>query len=412
MPQAVAGPPLPAEFPQVTMDLTAEKGKVRAEFPQGDYRNARPHIDIYEADDDGKVVLPDDAGTIWLAAMATRVKIGPGKQDLQAHWQHPITGKPIAKVVMKKWSIAKGRDQFRNLGSTSGPQITFLFRGEGVANAMWKSVDIYDAQSLMRLNKGGAFWERENPAVYKIYGPMWNDGPAYLLVEFAYGKFEEARGSVKPGTVLRLPGAMAALYHLQSGLQRGASFGYDEPSFVESRVKPPTADKSGTVAICGFLPFELGGITDIELIDRTGNRFIATAGNSNDYIFNQYFPGVLAEDVVEFRVKKRPHRARMIIKLPKLLGMPNRRDETSDLFDQKIPYVKFSDIDKMTRFIGTATHLPFFPSVKERAGIESLTFPRSYKNATLREMMDEISKAIGARIEIDPESDRVSLVPE
>ena len=407
-PEHRPGPPLPAKFPEVR--VTAGKGKIRAEFPQAQYNQAYPKINVFRADNDGKVALPNGEGTVRLAAMATAIHDGDGKLDRDPRWRHPMTGDLLDEGAVGKWLADIGkRKRFPDLPAMNGSHLKLLFRGDGVANVLWMNVDVLDAESLATLNHFGYSSGRKNPAVFDSIGPMWNDGPVYVVVEFAYGKFDEAVGPAKPGTVLKLRGgAMAGLFHLQSGMQRGANYGYDAPSFVEVPFVAPDPKLPSTLAICGFLPHDFGTITDFELIDKKGNIAVES-GTPRDYVFERNFRGMLAGDAVKFRVRKRPHHARMIVKLPGLPGMPNHRAEVKDTLDQKIPYMKFPNIDRMVQFIGIGAQLFSAPNLRGHDGIDSLKFPRVYRGKTFRTMLKDIEAATGVKFRIDPKSLRFSV---
>lgn len=402
--EVVEGPALPKEFPTIRIDR-AEEGAIGAEFPKAEFRNAWPGIEILRADANGKITLPHGGGTLSIAAVATAYHSGEGKQNLTPDWRHPFSHEPLDAVTIAALSIPEERKNLLGHAPHLGSQVKMVIRQEGVDNVLWVSGSFIDPKTQeILIFQGTNPRERDQTAVYDYHGPIWHDGPVSLLLEFAWGPFVEAEGPATPGTTLHLPGAMAGLFALQNGSQRGGNFGYDDPSHVVSRFVESTAEKPGCIGICGFLPFWQGRFSDLELIDRNGNIAVTTAWNGNDYVFASLFSGVRAEDAVTFRVKMRPYRARAIIELPGLHGMPNAIDGLTDRFDLKVPFAKFGRLEEMLKYVSRAAQIsPLgFTELVGLPGLKTLEFPRVYRDTTLREMLFDLTNAGGVEITIDP----------
>lgn len=408
--KVVAGPALPEKFPAIKIDR-AEAGAIRAEFPQAEYRNAWPGIELLRADKDGRIVLPHGGGTINIAAVATAYHSGEGEQNMTPEWRHPISQQALDAATVAALGIPEERKNLRDHRPHLGSQVKFVLCQEGIDNLLWMDGDFIDARTLESLFPNRANpRDRDTTAVYDCHGPIWHDGPVSLLLEFAWGEFVEAEGPAAPGTTLHLPGALAGLFALQNGGQRGGSFGYDDPSYVVSRFVDTDAEKPGCIGLCGFLPYWRGESTDLELITRNGKIAVTNAWNGNDYVFAALFNGVRAEDAVTFRVKMRPHWARAIIELPGLPGMPNSLDGLTDRFDLKVTFAKFGKLDEMLNYLSRAAQISLgYTDLGERPGVKTLEFPRVYRNATLREMLHDVTEAAGVELTVNPKTFRATL---
>ncbi|CAN5176523.1 hypothetical protein BH23VER1_BH23VER1_35950 [soil metagenome] len=409
--EVVPGPDLPDAFPEIRIDRP-EEGAIRAEFPQADFRDAWPGTEILRADPDGRIVLPGGGGTLSVAAVATAYHSGQGRQSSAPEWRDPISREPLDAATVAALGIPEERQKLRGHAPNLGSQVKFVLHPEGVENLLWISGALTDSQTLGSLSQVGVLpRDRDETAVYDFQGPIWHDGPVTLQLEFAWGEFVEAEGPATPGTTLRVPGAMAGLFALQDGKQRGGSFGRDDPSYVVSRFVPTEAEEPACIAICGFLPYWEGRSADLELVDRNGTVAVSTAWNGSDYVFPAHFEGVRAEEAETFRMKVRPHWARAIVELPGLPNMPNARDQLTDNFDLRVPFAKFGNLGEMLTYISNAAQIGHlgFTGLDERPGVEALEFPRDYRDATLREMLRDITDAAGVDVRVDPETFRATV---
>lgn len=403
--EVIEGPEVPDEFPEIKI-FREPAGEIRAEFPRADHRNVWPGIEILRADANGRIALPG-GGSISIAALATAYHNGRGKQERAPNWRHPIRHQPLDASTVEALGIPDGRKDLRRHSPQLGSQAKFVLRSEGVDNVLWISGSLIDSKTLEILFSSGLNPRpRDETAVYDYQGPIWHDAPVSLLLEFAWGEFIEAEGPAILGTTLRVPGAMAGLFALQNGSQRGASFGRDDPGYVISRFVETAADKPGCIGICGFVPFWRGRSTDLELVDRNGKLAVSAAWNGSDYVFAALFNGVRAEDAAIFRMKTRPHWARAIIELPGLPDLPNSHAQLTNLFDLKVPFAKFGKLSEMLRYISCAAQIgPLdFTDLDERSGVAALEFPREYRDVPLRDMLRDITDAADVSVRIDPET--------
>ncbi|MEM7012127.1 MAG: hypothetical protein AAF585_11645 [Verrucomicrobiota bacterium] len=91
--------------------------------------------------------------------------------------------------------------------------------------------------------------------------------------------------------------------------------------------------------------------------------------------------------------------ARAVFDIPSLPGSPNNSEQLTNLFDARVPYVRFEDTWEMRDFISCSTELiDYLPSHGEK--VSSV-----WKDATVAEITDDLAERLGIEIQVDGKTD-------
>jgi hypothetical protein len=149
---------------------------------------------------------------------------------------------------------------------------------------------------------------------------------------------------------------------------------------------------------------------DFEFLDSEGSILNGSGSATFGYIRYGH-TNTPSERVARIRAKCAAHVRRVVIHLPGLPGLPEGNRNVTNLFDVRIPFVRFKDADEIRSFLGEVLQMEtsVIGSRPARA-TPRVIFPAEFTDASIRDIARFYARAEGGYLRMDKANNRLCLV--
>lgn len=294
-----------------------------------------------------------------------------------------------------------------------GSALRFIVEHREWPGVSIKAWNLFDARTRRRSSGGGSWSSSEDSAQYNTSLPMWHSGPVDLVVDVAYGEPAVFEFPPEPGQGFTHGDLDCRLVAV---VKNAGSFSSMETNkgqmHLKMRVAPagedPSSRRTGYVFLCQPTPAYLP--VDFEFLDSEGNT-LSTGGSSYHWYFKQIYANHPRERVVRIRAKCATHVRRVVIHLPSLPGLPEANRSVTNLFDVRIPFVRFKDADEIQNFLrGSLQMETSVIGSRPARATPRVIFPAEFTDASIRDIARFYAKAEGGYLRMDKANNRLCLV--
>ena len=400
-------PVKPALWQSVTLTTDSANSVVLShslgEPPKGSfYVESRHEIQANEK-------LEMDGGSFGVKAIGIALR-DPGQKD----------DDPLKYRVFDSGLTELSKEQIADLSRQNlwNSSVTHIYPGGSalrfiVEHREWPGVSIkawnlFDARTRRRSSGGGSWSGSEGSTEYNTSLPLWHSGPVDLVADVAYG----------PPAVFEFPpepGAGFAHGDLDCRLVTvvgNSRFSFSSESKGRVRLGLAVGDQSsrgtGYVFLCQ--PTAANLPVDFEFLDSEG-KVLSAGGSSTSGYFKYVHTNQPPERVARIRAKCATRVRRVVIHLPSLPGLPEANRNVTNLFDVRIPFVRFKDAGEIRSFLGRTLQMEtsVIGSQPARA-TPRVIFPAEFTDASIRDIARFYAKAEGGYLRMDKANNRLCLV--
>jgi hypothetical protein len=167
-------------------------------------------------------------------------------------------------------------------------------------------------------------------------------------------------------------------------------------------------DKAGLRFVFACRPTASKIPVTFDFLDSDGKLLRDYGSSTSGNIHNRSLKQPL-EKVARIRARYRTQRQRILIHLPYIPGLPEQNNAIDDLFDVRIPYVRFQSVDRFRNFLVATLQLQGISQTGPTPpnSINSIRFPIEFSDTTVREMAKIYAE--GGNLKADIESERLRL---
>jgi hypothetical protein len=239
---------------------------------------------------------------------------------------------------------------------------------------------------------------------------MWHSGPVDLVADVAYG----------PRTVFEFPpepGQGFARGDLDCRLVAvvgNSSFYFGSPGTGRVRLHLAGENESSRATAYVFLcqPTAANLPVHFEFLDSEGNVLRGSDSSTPaGHFLCIYYTNHPPERVARIRAKVAAHVRRVVIHLPRLPGLPEVNRNVKNLFDVRIPFVRFKNADEIQYFLIRILGMQFSSTGSRRSGTNpGVLFPAEFTDASIRDIARFYAKAQGGYLRMDKTDNTLSVV--
>lgn len=295
--------------------------------------------------------------TLHRAGTSNRVSIANGSvvfEMLQTGWIVPTTNFPYSiqfpgnyylPTTLEKLDPKKLLPQYKNQLQFEGdfPTAQLYFLKTNLTDFKIIGYTAFDARTKFTLTTSYSSAISENSWWFRGSVPIWHQTPLEIATTIATGPciFYEAAPTI--GTEIRHDsGLVKFLGAIDQGINGWSSSSSSGSETLRLTVDP--TQSSGQNPECTlifyifpeavYLPF------DIEALDATGKSINSLGNSFGGKMLTTKFAGY-SKDIKQLRLKIYPNIHRIIWTLPELPGLPEENRGIANLFNVKIPYMRF-----------------------------------------------------------------------
>jgi len=285
----------------------------------------------------------------------------------------------------------------------------FVLEHRGWPGVPIKAWNLFDARTRKRLSSGGVWNTSGGSTQFSTTLPtMWHSGPVDLVVDVAYGAPTVFEFPPEPGAGF----AHGDLDCRLLGVVRNSLFSV-EPNGkgrldIDHASGNQSPDGTGYIFLCQPTAADLP--VDFEFLDSEGNILDGSGSSTAGYVTCIY-TNQPRERVARIRAKCAAHVRRVVIHLPCLPGLPEANRNVTNLFDVRIPFVRFKDAGEIRSFLGRTLQMETSVTGSQPArATPRAIFPAEFRDASIRDIARFYAKAEGGYLRIDKANNRLCLV--
>ncbi len=267
-----------------------------------------------------------------------------------------------------------------------------------IQGAPWKMLGaaLYDARTHKALSSGWGGSQTKPGYRFTMDVSLWHEAPVELIVDLAVGPVEEEEILPQPGSSFQLGGSR---YHLvYTGNERAGSYSYGSSGATAYLELGHTNAYQSSQKECLFLyhsdPSASFNVFELEHLNAEGKRIETAGGGSSGGQIIQGVRGELA-DVKKIRVRKYTQGHRVVIRLPRLPGVPPVNQKVENLFLVRAPMLKFEREYEQSEYIRRITQLDM--THISTPNLPAGTYPRWFTNATPVDVLEDYAQVMGVQ---------------
>ncbi len=155
-------------------------------------------------------------------------------------------------------------------------------------------------------------------------------------------------------------------------------------------------------------PSGSGAPLDLEFVDSQGKPLLVETTSANNSLIIVSLRAA-RKDVAQLRVKVYPTLYRVIFQIPELPGLPPENRQIANLFDSRIPFIRFNHDWEILQAVGNLAQMDVAPA---NSSWTNVIFPLIRTNTTPRELLQEASRHLvdkGETFAPNPETHRIEV---
>ncbi len=288
------------------------------------------------------------------------------------------------------------------------PAVALLFEHNGIEDLMFQGVRVFDSTTKKELT--GGYSSNGRPAHHRFitHVPLWHRAPVDVVLEVSYGPSKTFEFAPRAGEGFREGNLQCRLMCVFEGVDPYSSNSTSSSNTVVYKFPKARPDQGGSRFVFACQPTSSKMPVTFEFLDADGNVLTGGGSSSSGLLYSVSVKGPL-EKVALIRARCRDRRQRILIHLPYIPGLPQENDRIDNLFDVLVPHVKFPDDGQVGEFLRRVLQLNSIhhTGLAPATGINSMPFPREFRNATLRDIARLYAK--GGDLYVDISSERLTL---
>jgi hypothetical protein len=292
------------------------------------------------------------------------------------------------------------------------PAAKFVFTRTNLSDFKFIGAQLFDARTKYNLMRSYSRSGEQEAFWFEGEIGLWHQAPLELVLTIATGPAETYAIPPKTNETIRYPGGWLKLIGIVDGPVRGMSSLHDGKT-NRVTLRKQTTPRSQFDPQCAFVFASLPGISDppidIDFLNEEG-KIIDTRGGSYSARINLISLAEPVERVKEIRLKYYSKVARLIFQIPELPGLPVENRNLKNLFDARIPYIRFQQewdvITGLNRLTQTG------PSTFNTLNQTNTYYPLIFTNVTTRELFLDVSQLLPSqedRLTVDPIKNTIEI---
>lgn len=405
----------PAEVPVELEEALFDKCKISSDDESISIthpcRDTVENVFAYELSEMGLGEAVDiGGGTLKLCAMGTAYL--DSTQTIEDDAEYSFYDTQFQRISNEQ--VAKlNRHNYAEAGTTFGyrpfPAVQFGFEHEGIEDLMFHGIRVFDASTKSILSRGYSSSGGKRYKWFKTGIALWHRAPVDIVIDVSYGPVKTFEFAPSVGEGFLIDGALECrLMGVLEGVDTSMSSSSGSGNIFTVRFRKAESGKGGLRFVFLCQPQASGMPVSFDFLDREGKKLSgggsSTSGNIHSVDINQPL-----EKVALIRARYRTRRQRIVVHLPYIPGLPEENNSVDDLFDVRVPYVKFRDVERFTSFLKQVLQLKSTRETGTRPAnsIRNAPFPLEFSGKTMREIAGIYGK--GGDFEIDIESEQLLL---
>jgi len=288
------------------------------------------------------------------------------------------------------------------------PRIQIGFIHEGIEDAMFQGIRVFDATTKKELTGGYSSSTRHQYHWFDTRVPLWHRTPVEIMIEISYSPSKTFEFAPRAGEGFREGSFECRLISVFENADVNLSSSGSRDNKLIHKIRKAKSDEGGSCFVFACYPSANKMPVTFEFLDVDGNVLLGEGGSTSGFVRHRALKQPL-EKVARIRARYRTQRERVLIYLPYIPGLPDQNSAIEDLFDVHIPYVRLHDAGQVGSFLRRTLQLqnsrqtgPVPPN-----SINSMRFPIEFRDTTLREIAQLYAR--GGDLEVDIESEQLRL---
>ncbi len=283
-------------------------------------------------------------------------------------------------------------EERENFDNRPFPFLQLLLRHPGVEGFHFHSLELYDARTRFPLGGGYSSMRYDDDGdsrLLQMQVAMWHRGPVDLVIEFSYGPAQTIEFAPEIGEGIDGDDFSCRLVQVLQGVRTNGYATRSQGSHVDHVTRRAEKGKGGTRFLLLCYPAAQNSPVSFEFIPVEGKSLNGRGTSTSRNLHVVSFDNPLS-DIERIRAHYRRQRARVIVHLPYLPGLPEVNDAVDDLQDVTLPYITFSDVSSFSS--GLPRILQFGQG--RRTGpvplesFENARFPMEFHDVRVRELVE------------------------
>jgi hypothetical protein len=303
------------------------------------------------------------------------------------------------------WNITESKSSFTY---NPFPAVQFIFQHEGIEDAMFYSIEVFDGRTHSQIGTGGGTYGDPKSWRFNTHVTLWHRSPVDVVIEVSYGPSKTFEFAPKDGEGFKGENFECRLLHIFEGVDAHTSSSESTGVTVTNRIHK---DTTGEPATCFFFvcrpQANIMPVT-FEFLDKDGNQ-LRTQGSSTSSVVQRINIKEPAGKVALIRARYRTKRQRIILHLPYIPGLPEQNDDIKNLLDVYIPYASFDSSYRVGWFLSKTLQLSYAPvsGNTPQNSFYNFTYPIDFSDVRLRDIAKFYST--GGTLYIDEKNDLLKL---
>jgi len=355
--------------------------------------------------------LEMDGGAFGLKAIGVALRYPRHKDDDPPEYRVFDSG--LAELSEEQISDLRRQNLWAGSGTYSyqnaGGALEFVLEHREWPGVSIKAWNFFDARTRKRLSSGGVWNTSGGSTQFSTSLPtMWHSGPVDLVVDVAYGAPTVFEFPPEPGEGFTYGDLDCRLVTVVG--ESGFSFWSEGQGRAKLRFGGDGESSRGAGYVFFFQPTAANLPVDFEFLNSEG-KVLSGSGSSTSGYVTCIHTNQPRERVARIRAKCATHVRRVVIHLPSLPGLPEANRNVTNLFDVRIPFVRFKDTNEIRNFLGRTLQMETSTIGSQPArATPRVIFPAEFQDASIRDIARFYARAEGGYLRIDKANNRLCLV--
>jgi hypothetical protein len=354
--------------------------------------------------------LEIDGGTLKLCALGTAYldSIQTIADDAEYGF-YDTQFRSISKEQVAKLNRLRHAEQGTTFRYDPFPAVQFGFEHERIEDLMFHGIKVFDASTRMILSSGYSRSGGRRYNWFKTDIPLWHRTPVDIVIDVSYGPVKTFEFAPTAGEGFIVEGVFECrLLSVLEGVDTSWSGSSGSDNTLTLRFRKAESGMGGLRFVFLCQPHPSGMPVTFDFLDKEGKKLFGGGSSTSSNIHSVDMNQPLRK-IALIRARYRTQRRRIVVRLPYIPGLPEENNAVDDLFDVRIPYVRFRDVGRFTSFLGQTLQLKNTRQSGPRPAnnINNAPFPLEFSGKTMREIAQIYSE--GGDFEIDIEDDQLNL---
>ena len=348
-------------------------------------------------------------GTLTFCALGTAYHDANQTMEDDARYRfYDAELQSITKEQAEKLKVYNFTERGGNFRHRPFPCVQLGLKHEGIEDLMFQGIRVFDASTKKELTGGYGSTGGKEYHWFNTRLPLWHRTPVDIVIEVSYGPSKTFEFAPRAGEGFSEGNFECHLIGIFEDADIYSSSSSSRDNIMIHEFPKAKAKQAGLRFVFACRPTASKMPVTFDFLDSDGKLLRGRGSSTSGNIHNGGLKQPL-EKVARIRARYRTQRQRIVIHLPYIPGLPEQNNEIDDLFDVRIPYVRFQGVDKLRNFLVATLQLQGISQTGPTPpnSINSIRFPVEFSDTTVREVAKIYAE--GGNLKADIESERLRL---